>query len=139
MSLFLLDTNIISEPLKLQPNPTIISMLQRYQGEVTIASVTWHELLFGCYRLPASRKRERIEQYLQDIVEPNIPILPYNVAAAEWFAIERARLTLIGKPPAYADGQIAAIAQVNNLTLVTNNISDYADFQNLKIENWFVI
>lgn len=139
MSLFLLDTNIISEPLKLQPNPTIISMLQRYQGEVTIASVTWHELLFGCYRLPASRKRERIEQYLQDIVEPNIPILPYNVAAAEWFAIERARLTLIGKPPAYADGQIAAIAQVNNLTLVTNNVSDYADFQNLKIENWFVI
>ncbi|BAY28805.1 PilT domain-containing protein [Nostoc carneum NIES-2107] len=114
-------------------------MLQRYQGEVTIASVTWHELLFGCYRLPASRKRERIEQYLQDIVEPNIPILPYNVAAAEWFAIERARLTLIGKPPAYADGQIAAIAQVNNLTLVTNNVSDYADFQNLKIENWFVI
>ncbi|EKE99783.1 MULTISPECIES: PIN domain-containing protein [unclassified Tolypothrix] len=104
MSLFLLDTNIISEPLKLQPNPTIISMLQRYQGEVTISSVTWHELLFGCYRLPASRKRERIEQYLQDIIEPNIPILPYNVAASEWFALARARLTLIGKPPAYADG-----------------------------------
>jgi tRNA(fMet)-specific endonuclease VapC len=139
VSLFLLDTNIISEPLRLQPNPTIIAMLQQYQGEVSIASVTWHELLFGCYRLPASRRRERIEQYLKKIVKPNIPILPYNVAAAKWFALERARLTSIGKPPAYADGQIAAIAQVNNLTLITNNVSDYADFQNLQVDNWFII
>ncbi|HEY9848374.1 MAG TPA: hypothetical protein V6D28_02860 [Leptolyngbyaceae cyanobacterium] len=53
--------------------------------------------------------------------------------------MERARLTAIGKPPAYADGQIAATAQVNNLTLVTNNVSNYADFQNLKVENWFVV
>lgn len=139
MSRFLLDTNIISEPLKLQPNPRIISMLQQYQGEVAIACVTWHELLFGCYRLPTSRRRERIEQYLKEIIEPNIPILPYNVTAAEWFALERARLTSIGKPPAYADGQIAAIAQINNLTLITNNVSDYADFQNLQVENWFSI
>lgn len=137
MSRFLLDTNIISEPLKLQPNQKIILMLQQYQGEISIACVTWHELLFGCYRLPTSRKRDRIEQYLKEIVEPNIPIIPYNVAAAEWFALERARLTLIGKPPAYADGQIAAIAMVNKLTLVTNNVSDYADFKNLTIENWF--
>jgi tRNA(fMet)-specific endonuclease VapC len=43
----------------------------------------------------------------------------------------------MGKTPAYADGQIAAIAQVNNLTLVTNNVSDYADFADLKLENWF--
>jgi tRNA(fMet)-specific endonuclease VapC len=54
-----------------------------------------------------------------------------------WFVRERARLTSIGKTPAYADGQIAAIAQVNNLTLVTNNVSDYADFADLKLENWF--
>ena len=137
MSRFLLDTNIISEPLKLQPNPAIILMLQQYQGEISISCVTWHELLFGCYRLPTSRKRDRIEQYLKEIVEPNIPILPYNVVAAEWFALERARLTLMGKPPAYADGQIAAIAKINKLILVTNNVSDYADFQNLTLENWF--
>ncbi len=60
----------------------------------------------------------------------------HDIAAAEWFAVERARLTSIGKTPAYADGQIAAIAQVNNLTLVTNNVADYTDFQNLNIENW---
>ncbi len=71
------------------------------------------------------------------IVQPNIPILPYDNVGAEWFALERARLVIIGKTPAYPDGQIAAIAKVNGLILVTNNVSDYADFQELQLENWF--
>lgn len=77
--------------------------------------------------------------YLNREVRQKIPLVSYNVAAAEWFALERARLVSIGKTPAYSDGQIATIAQVNNLTLVTNNVSDYADFQNLRIENWFAL
>jgi tRNA(fMet)-specific endonuclease VapC len=137
VSRFLLDTNVISEPLRPQPNPTVIQRLQQYQGEFAIASVTWHELLFGCYRLPTSKRRERIEQYLKQIVQPNIPILSYDQAGAEWFALERARLVTIGKTPAYPDGQIAAIAKVNGLILVTNNISDYTNFQEIQLENWF--
>jgi tRNA(fMet)-specific endonuclease VapC len=77
-----------------------------------------------------------IEVYLYREVKQKIPLLPYDIAAGEWFAVERARLTKIGKTPAYADGQIAAIAYANNLTLVTNNIADYSDFQNLRLENW---
>lgn len=137
MSRFLLDTNILSEPLKLYPNPAVVEMLQRHEQEVAIASVTWHEILFGCYRLPVSRKRQKIEQYLREVVQPNFPILPYDAASAHWHALERTRLAAIGRTPAFEDGQIAAIAQVNNLILITNNISDYADFQDLSIENWF--
>ncbi|WP_442940421.1 type II toxin-antitoxin system VapC family toxin [Nostoc sp.] len=137
VSRFLLDTNVISEPLRPQPNAAVIQKLQQYQGEFAIASVTWHELLFGCYRLPASKRRERIEQYLKEILQPNIPILPYESMGAEWFALERVRLVTIGKTPAYPDGQIAAIAKVNGLILVTNNISDFIDFQELQLENWF--
>ena len=118
--LFLLDTNIISEPLRSRPN--------RSPG------VEWQNF---AYRLPIeSNKRQIIEVYLQREIKQKIPIIPYDIAAAEWFAREQARLTAIGKTPAYADGQIAAIAQVNNLTLVTNNVADYSNFQNLKIENW---
>ena len=135
--LFLLDTNIISEPLRSRPNPVVIRMLQQYSSDITTATVVLHELLFGCYRLPIeSNKRQIIEVYLQREIKQKIPIIPYDIAAAEWFARERARLTAIGKTPAYADGQIAAIAQVNDLTLVTNNVADYSNFQNLKIENW---
>lgn len=115
-------------------------MLQQNEGEIATATVVFHELLFGCYRLPiGSNKRLIIETYLQSEIKQKIPLLPYDIAAAEWFAVERARLTAIGKTPAYADGQIAAIAQANNLVLVTNNVSDYTDFQDIKIENWFII
>jgi len=40
--------------------------------------------------------------------------------------------------PFYPDGQIAAIARVNNLILVTRNVSDYANFSELMMENWFI-
>jgi tRNA(fMet)-specific endonuclease VapC len=46
-------------------------------------------------------------------------------------------LVSIGKTPSFADGQIAAIAKVNDLIIVTNNIADYVDFTGLQVENWF--
>lgn len=138
MSKYLIDTNILSEPLKPQPNRAVMDKMKLYFEEIAIASVTWHEILFGCYRLPSSKKRMRIEEYLKELVLPSIPILEYDQQAADWHASERARLTTIGQSPAFADGQIAAIAIANDLILVTNNISDYINFQHLKLENWFV-
>ena len=135
---FLLDTNIISEPVRLQPNPGVINKLKEHEFEIAMASVTWHELLFGCYRLSASKKRSKIEKYLKDTIQPKIPILSYDDLAAEWFAKERSRLVALGKTPGYPDGQIAAISKINNLILVTNNISDFIDFQEIQLENWFI-
>jgi tRNA(fMet)-specific endonuclease VapC len=134
---YLLDTNIIAEPTKPQPNPKVIADLAQYSGEVVISSVSWHELWFGVERLPPSRKRQNLQEYLQNLIAADLPILPYTTEAARWFATERSRLVKSGLSPSYADGQIAAIAQVNNLTLVTRNTSDYIHFQGLVIENWF--
>jgi tRNA(fMet)-specific endonuclease VapC len=53
-------------------------------------------------------------------------------------AEERARLSKIGKSPAFADGQIASIACRNNLVLVTNNVSDFQFFNDLTVENWLI-
>ena len=75
MSQDLIDTNILSEPIKLKPNPQVIGAMQRNTFDIAIASVTWHEILFGCNRLPPSRKRESIEQYLQ-YVQSTLTILP---------------------------------------------------------------
>jgi tRNA(fMet)-specific endonuclease VapC len=138
VSRYLIDTNILSEPLKPQPNPTVMEKMQLYSEEIAIASVTWHEILFGCYRLSPSKRRTIIEEYLKESVLPNLPILEYDTKAADWHASERARLIAIGQPPAFADGQIAAIAAVNDLILVTRNVSDFTNFQNLRIENWFI-
>ena len=62
---FLLDTNIVSEPLRPAPDPAILANLRDHQSEVAIAAVVWHELWFGCLRLPPSAKREAIEHYLR--------------------------------------------------------------------------
>ena len=87
--------------------------------------------------MPESKRRTIIETYLQEEVKARLPILPYTQEAAEWFAVERARLIPLGLTPSHADGQIAAIAAVNNLILVTRNIFDYQNFMGLTIENWF--
>jgi tRNA(fMet)-specific endonuclease VapC len=134
---YLLDTNIIAEPTKPQPQPQILAQLTEFAGDVAISSVTWHELWFGTERLPIGRRRQNLATYLQNLAEENLPILPYTSAAGRWFASERARLTKIGLSPSYPDGQIAAIAHTNNLILVTRNTSDFIHFEGLNIENWF--
>ncbi len=134
---FLLDTNILSEPLRPLPNPRVMELLIRHSSLTATATVVFHEMLYGCYRLPNSRKRQTIEAYLREEVEAKLLILAYDTVAAKWHATERARLVQLGKTPPFADTQIAAIAAVNNLILVTNNVSDYADFLDIRLDNWF--
>ena len=45
-----------------------MNKLQKHQDEIATASVVWHELQYGCKRLPASRKRSLIESYLTEVV-----------------------------------------------------------------------
>jgi tRNA(fMet)-specific endonuclease VapC len=133
---YLLDTNVLSEPVKADPDRKVMAMLEKHQDEIATAAPVWHELLFGCLRLPVSRKREMIESYLEDVVLRNMDILPYDERAAEWHAQQRTRLSISGKVPSFVDGQIAAIAWANSLTLVTRNTHDFECFENIKVLNW---
>jgi tRNA(fMet)-specific endonuclease VapC len=134
--LVLLETNVLSEPLRPQPDPGVLAMLEQHQSEIVTASVAWHEMLFGCYRLPESARRTAIERYLFDVVRQTLPILDYDDRAAAWHAAERARLAGIGLTPSFVDGQIAAIARVNGCTLVTANTWDFEGFKDLQLEDW---
>lgn len=133
---YLLDTNVLSEPVKAVPNRFVMARLERHQDEIVTAAPVWHELLYGCHRLPVSRKREMIEAYLGDVVFQSMDILSYDERAAEWHAEQRAGLSLKGKMPSFVDGQIAAIASINNLILVTRNTQDFEWFENLDVLNW---
>lgn len=132
---YLLDTNILSEPLRATPHPKILAKLQRYQNELVTTTIVWHELWVGAYRLPESARRRTIEAYLSTVIGPSIPILPYDRAAALWHAQERSRLAAQGRTPPFVDGQIAAIAKTNDLILVTINQKDF-DFFDIKLGNW---
>lgn len=133
---FLLDTNIISEAVKAKPNKAVMRKLRMHQEEIATASPVWHELQFGCRRLPVSRRRSTLEMFLSNVVRPSMEILPYDEAAVTWHADQRARLNSIGKPPSFVDGQIAAIAKVNRLMLVTRNTADFEVFSGIDLQNW---
>lgn len=134
--LYLLDTNIVSELAKPKPHLRVVQSFAEKQASIAIATITLHEIRFGIDRTPFSKRRDHLESFWQTVVV-YIPNLPYSSEAAIWHAEERARLMAIGKPSAYADGQIAAIAVCNNLTLVTANTQDFAPFNRLQLENWF--
>ncbi|NJL80807.1 MAG: type II toxin-antitoxin system VapC family toxin [Richelia sp. RM2_1_2] len=134
---YLLDTNILSEPARPIPNVNVLHKLDIHKSEIVLSSIVVHELLHGCLRLPESKRRESLWNYIHESVL-NLPVLDYDLNAAQWHAQERARLSKVGKTPAFIDNQIASIAYCNNLILVTNNTSDFEFFKDLIIENWFV-
>lgn len=133
---FLVDTNVLSEAVKTVPDKLVLRMLKKWENEIVTAVPVWHELQFGCRRLPWSRKRDLIASFLNDIVKQTMLILPYDDRAAEWHAKERARLMSKGLTRSFVDGQIAAISTVNDLTLVTRNVNDFKQFSELKMQNW---
>ncbi len=63
-------------------------------------------------------------------------VLPYDREAADWQARERVRLERAGRPVPFVDAQIAAIAAVRGLTLVTANTRDFERFEGLSVEDW---
>jgi tRNA(fMet)-specific endonuclease VapC len=135
---YLLDTNILSEPMRPAPDPGVIKRLLEVGDVGATGAPVWHEIEYGCRRLPAGRRRRTIEALVERL-ERALVILPYDAASARWHACERARLDREGKPPPFIDGQIAAIAAVHGLVLVTRNVRDFASFAGLEVESWFSV
>ncbi|MCL5734451.1 MAG: type II toxin-antitoxin system VapC family toxin [Actinobacteria bacterium] len=133
---YLLDTCILSEPVLRDPNPAVVARILDRQGEIATAAPVIHELWFGCIRMPPSRKRDLLKDYLESL--STVPVLPYDARAARRHAEERARLESMGQTAPFVDGQIAAIAHVNQLVLITHNVDDFVRFSGLRVEDWFV-
>lgn len=134
---YLLDSNILSEPARLTPDDNVLQQLANHDGEYATAAIVWHELVYGCELLAASKRKKQLQSYLDMLLINGLIVLPYDQAAADWYAKERARLQRQGLTCAYADGEIAAIAVTQKLTLVTRNTQDFQNFQNLALQNWF--
>jgi tRNA(fMet)-specific endonuclease VapC len=133
---YLLDTNVLSEPMRQAPDAEVMKRIMAAGDAIATASPVWHEIEFGRLRLPAGKRRRAIEALIEAAAAALV-ILPYDTPAAAWHARERARLARLGKLPPFIDGQIAAIAAVNELVLVTRNVRDFAAFTGLEVESWF--
>lgn len=133
----LLDTNVLSEPMRRQPDAAVMAQLKEGGHRLHTASLVIHELRFGVRRLPKGRQRARLDSYLQGVLASGLTVLAYDTTAALWHGEQRASLEARGLTPPFVDGQIAAIAATQGLVLVTRNISDFEVFDGLQLLNWF--
>jgi tRNA(fMet)-specific endonuclease VapC len=133
---YLLDTSTLSEAIAPKPNRRVLQRLGQRGPQCATAAVVWNELTYGCERLRNGKRKAELEAFLRDVVLKSFPILPYEQHAATWHGVERARQERDGHPGPYVDGQIAAIAHVHDLILVTGNVRDFALFKDLAIEDW---
>lgn len=137
MRTFLLDTNVVSEAARPHPDAGVLRRLADTEDTAALAATTWHELRYGVERLPPGRRREALGVFLSTLVH-RYPVLPYDARAADWHAGQRAKLEGSGVHTSAADGQIAATAVTNGLTLVTRNLSDFTGFEGLRTECWWI-
>ena len=133
---FLLDTNVVSETMRITPARRLLQKLAHHEGQLAISSVTWQELVYGVARLPDGPRRRALAVRLADFRDVLPPPLPFTVEAAEWLGHELARLERRGIRVTCEDGRIAAVAWSSNLTLVTANTKHLARFEGLDVVDW---
>jgi predicted nucleic acid-binding protein len=125
---FLLDTNVVSEWVKPQPNPGVVSWLSEADEDgVFISVMTLAELRYGIERMPAGNRRKRLDDWLCNALPIRFEhrILPIDGATADAWGKLMARRQAAGRPMSVADAFIAATVEVHGLTLVTRNAADF--------------
>lgn len=125
---FLLDTNVVSEPLKPQPNPKVIQWLSTAdEDRLFISVVTLTELRYGTERIAIGNRRKRLEEWLESELtmrfEQRIIAVDPTIADACGKLVARSEAS--GHPIEPRDAFIAATAEVHGFTLVTRDISGF--------------
>ncbi|HEY3044289.1 MAG TPA: type II toxin-antitoxin system VapC family toxin [Vicinamibacterales bacterium] len=124
---FLLDTNVVSEWVKPRPDPHVVAWLDEVdEDRVFLSVVTLAELRHGIDRLPAGRRRERLDEWLREELPDRFEsrVLAIDPAVADAWGRIVAQRERSGRPIGTMDAFVAATAEVHGLTLVTRNASD---------------
>ncbi|MBO0853828.1 MAG: type II toxin-antitoxin system VapC family toxin [Nocardia sp.] len=127
--MIVLDTNVISEIFRPQPDARVVAWLESLTGDVAITAVTLAELLAGVRRLPDGRRKSELSTRIEAAIEPyrgNGSVLPFDDASAGQYADILLARESAGLPISTADAQIAAICRNRHATCATRNIKDFA-------------
>jgi predicted nucleic acid-binding protein len=125
---FLLDTNVISEWTKPQPDRNVISWLAEVdEDRVFISVISFAEVRHGVELLPPGRRRERLARWLAEELPERFEdrILAIDQPIAETWGVVMARSQKAGLRLGSMDAFVAATAETRALTLVTRNVKDF--------------
>ena len=126
--MILLDTNVVSEPLRPAPDARVIAWIDAQPLETLfLSSITVAELRAGVAMLPASKRRSGLQQSLEKQILPLFAgrVLPFDLACTAGYAVLMARARAAGLAISTADGYIAAIAAAHGLSVATRDTGPF--------------
>ncbi|MCD9153686.1 type II toxin-antitoxin system VapC family toxin [Aeromicrobium duanguangcaii] len=126
--MIVLDTNVISEIFRPQPEPRVLAWLESLTDDVAITSITLAELLAGVHRLPEGRRTTDLAAAIHAAIQPyrdTRSLLAFDEDAAAEYAEVVVSRERAGLPISMVDAQIAAICRVNRAICATRNVKDF--------------
>ena len=135
--MILLDTNVISEVMRIRPDPAVEAWLDAQPpDELWTASVVIAELISGIDLMPAGRRQRELREAVEAMIREDFQdqILSFDLDAARCYGQILCARQRMGRPMREMDAQIAAIARVHGAALATRDTGDFA-FCDLKVVN----
>jgi toxin FitB len=126
--MILLDTNVISEPLKASGDPKVVAWINAQNIETLyLSTIGLAELRFGIAALPEGKRKDVLHSSLEQRVLPLFEgrILSFDIGASEAYVTLRSRARATGQAIAPADGYIAAIAMTHGLSVATRDTQPF--------------
>jgi toxin FitB len=125
--MIILDTNVVSEAMKPNPNPAVQAWLDEQAAETLyLSSITLAELLFGIGSLSDGRRKNALAQTLDGLLDLfGDRVLAFNADSARHYAELATKARSAGKGFPTPDGYIAAIAAAHRFTVATRDVAPF--------------
>jgi predicted nucleic acid-binding protein len=139
MSRYLLDTNCISEVVRINPEPRVLSWMEAAEETLLYLSVlTLGEIRKGVAALMQGKRRTLLETWLEVELQARFAgrILSIDAAVADRWGVLAAGVKAKGATLSTIDGLLAATALHHNLTIVSRNVGDFANAQVSVLNPW---
>jgi predicted nucleic acid-binding protein len=136
---FLLDTNCVSELVRVQPDPRVIEWMEAAdEGLLYLSVLTLGEIRKGLASLAQGRRRTHLEKWLEVELQARFAdrMLPIDASVADRWGLLTAQAKGRGMPLPIIDGLLAATALHYNLTVVSRNTSDFTKAQVQVLNPW---
>lgn len=133
--MIVLDTNVISETQKSNPDERVMAWLDAQEpGDLYVTAITAEELLFGAFILPVGDRRARLMGTVEAMLEQDFGgrILPYDITAAMFYASRVSGARERGITIGHADGQIGAIVAAQRAATIATR--DTSPFQAMRVD-----
>jgi toxin FitB len=122
--IYLVDANVLSEPTKQVADSRVVTWLNENESSLIVDSIIIGELRIGILALPRGRKRDRLEQWYETLVEM-IDCIAWDATISQRWAALVVELKRKGESVPLLDGMIAATALQHDLIVATRNTRDF--------------